>query len=213
MRRFIVIGHRAKTTGDFTLNDLPGSGGRLDILARCVNSAFFLSHDLRRNVELYLVLCGGEAVRTIRLVGDELRYLNPDERSTGALLRNALLKFNTTQAISPATSDGEQLNEIRSTPGIYISDRGFQDVLVSCAEISKIIYLSEEGEDIRGFELSKQDQDYTFVLGDDKGLAEHEEEILQKYDPMRVSLSPLILHADHCIILAHRELDEEFLSE
>lgn len=186
----------------------------MDILTRCVNSAFFLSHDLRRNVELNLVLCGGEASpKTIRLVGDELRYLNPDERSTGALLRNALMKFNSTEVASPKKSDRTQFNEIRSTPGIFISDRGFQEVVGSCAEVSRIIYLSEEGQDIGDFGLSKQDQDLTFVLGDDKGLSEQEEEILQKYNPICVSLSPLILHADHCIILVHRELDEEFLSK
>ncbi|MDD3070206.1 MAG: tRNA (pseudouridine(54)-N(1))-methyltransferase TrmY, partial [Methanoculleus horonobensis] len=58
MKRFAVVGHLAVTSGTFSLNDLPGSGGRMDVLCRSVNSAFFLSHDLRRDVECYLVLCG-----------------------------------------------------------------------------------------------------------------------------------------------------------
>ena len=47
----------------------------------------------------------------IRLVGYELKYLNPDERSTGALIRNALLQ----------TGEGET----KSSPGIYVSNRSF----------------------------------------------------------------------------------------
>ena len=74
MRRFVVVGHRAITSGDFKLNDLCGSTGRLDVLLRCVNSAFFLSHDLRRDVELFLILQGEpDAPKTIRLVGSELK--------------------------------------------------------------------------------------------------------------------------------------------
>ncbi len=87
MRRFVVLGHRAVTSSGFSLNDLCGSAGRMDVLLRCINSAFFLSHDLRRDTEIYLVLKGGpEPPKTIRLRGDELKYLNPDERSTGALI-------------------------------------------------------------------------------------------------------------------------------
>ncbi|HID42466.1 MAG TPA: tRNA (pseudouridine(54)-N(1))-methyltransferase TrmY, partial [Archaeoglobaceae archaeon] len=35
MRGFLVVGNRA-ATGNFNLNDLPGSAGRMDILCRCV---------------------------------------------------------------------------------------------------------------------------------------------------------------------------------
>ncbi|MDY7081623.1 MAG: tRNA (pseudouridine(54)-N(1))-methyltransferase TrmY, partial [Halobacteria archaeon] len=79
MRKFVVLGHTAPTEPDFTLNDLPGSAGRLDVLCRCVNSSFFLSHSLREDVRLYLVLQGEI---TLRFEGRELQHLNPDERST-----------------------------------------------------------------------------------------------------------------------------------
>ena len=51
MRYFVITGHRAVSTGDFKLDDIAGGAGRLDILVRCVNSAFFLSHNLRKDVE------------------------------------------------------------------------------------------------------------------------------------------------------------------
>ena len=84
MKRFVVIGHKAATSGDFKLDDMAGGAGRLDILLRCINSSFFLSHGIRRDAEVYLVLQGEpNAPRTIRINGSEVRYLNPDERSTG----------------------------------------------------------------------------------------------------------------------------------
>ena len=193
MRRFVVAGHRAITSGDFKLNDLCGSTGRLDVLLRCVNSAFFLSHDLRRDIELFLILQGEpDPPKTIRLVGSELKYLNPDERSTGALLRNALLK----------KASG---HEAMSTPGIHISRRGLEDVLNSLAAISKIVFLREDGE---RFNPVPESGDYTFVLGDDKDLTEEEAAVVLKQEPDIISLGPLSYHSDHCIIMVHNMLDK-----
>ncbi len=192
MRRFVVVGHRAITSSKFNLNDLCGSAGRLDVLLRCVNSAFFLSHDLRRDVELYLILQGEpDPPKTIRLVGSELRYLNPDERSTGALIRNALTK---------KIDEGEVL----STPGIYISKTGFEDVIQEVTKISKIVCLREDGHE---FSSTKTQSDRTFVLSDDKDLSEDEEAMLQKYEPDMVSLGPKSYHSDHCITVVHWLLD------
>ena len=163
MRRFVVVGHRAITSAEFNLNDLCGSTGRLDVLLRCINSAFFLSHDLRRDVELYLVLRGKpDPSKTIRLVGNELKYLNPDERSTAALIRNSLLK-----KLDKA--------EVMSTPGIYISKSSFEEVIESLAKISKIVYLRESG---RKLVPSKLKRDWTFILGDDKDMSNEEEAVI-----------------------------------
>jgi tRNA (pseudouridine54-N1)-methyltransferase len=190
MRRFIVIGHRVATSGDFNLNDLCGSAGRLDILLRCINSSFFLSHAIRRDVELFLILKGEpHPPRTIRVNGREIKYLNPDERSTAALIRNALLK----------KLDGE----VRSTPGIYISKRNFEDVIEEVAK-TQLIYLKEDGENIKDVKIK---DNATFVLSDDRNLNEEEESILEKYNAHKVSLGPLDLHTDHCIILVHNEMD------
>lgn len=194
MRRFVVLGHRAITSGDFKLNDLCGSTGRLDVLLRCINSAFFLSHDLRRDVELYLVLLGEpNPPKTIRLVGDELKYLNPDERSTGALIHHALLK---------KVDENEQM----STPGIYISKRGFEEVLDSLRTISEIVYMREDGNPLGAGDPGK---DVTFVLGDDRDLTEQEEAMVLKHDPNIASLGVLSYHSDHCIVMVHGILDEK----
>ena len=192
MIRYVVTGHRASTSGDFKLDDIAGGAGRLDVLVRCVNSVFFLSHSIRQDAELYLVLMGGEdAPKTIRLVGNELRYLNPDERSTSSLIRNALLK--------KIGSD-----EVSSSPGIYVSRMSFKDVIDAVSKTSEIAYLKEDGEDIRKIKFK---ENVTFVLGDDKDLTENEESIVMEHSPKKVCLGPRSLHADHCIILVNNEAD------
>ncbi|MDH7508064.1 MAG: tRNA (pseudouridine(54)-N(1))-methyltransferase TrmY [Methanomassiliicoccales archaeon] len=191
MRRFVIVGHKATTSGSFKLDDLAGSTGRLDILLRCINSAFFLSHDIRRDAEVYLILLGPpNPPKTLRFVGAELKYLNPDERSTGALVRNALMQ--------------KVITEERCSPGIYASNRSYSDVLTIISKDSQLVYLKEDGADIRESELP---HDVSFVLGDDQDLTREEEELLMNYSPMKISLGPISYHADHCITIVNNELD------
>lgn len=196
MKYFVIVGHKAATTGDFKLDDIAGGAGRLDILIRCVNSAFFLSHDIRRDTELFLVLQGGEdPPKTVRFSGSELRYLNPDERSTSSLIRNALLK----------KLDAE---EKRSSPGVYVSRMSFADVVAMLSEKGKIIYLKEDGTDIRGLEMPENP---VFVISDNRDLTDEEEGILSKHGPEKISIGPHSLHGDHCMIVVHNEIDRNTL--
>lgn len=191
MRRFVIVGHKAHSTADFKLDDLAGGAGRLDVLLRCVNSAFFLSHSIRTDAEVYLVLLGPEAPpRTVKFIGREVRYLNPDERSTGALVRNALLK------------GGKEV--VRSSPGVYVTPQSFKDVLDEVAPLGQLIYLRENGTPIRQMDLAG---DVTFVLSDHKDLTAEEEAEMQSRTSDIASLGPLSYHADHCITLVNNELD------
>jgi tRNA (pseudouridine54-N1)-methyltransferase len=194
LRRFVIVGHKAHSTPDFKLDDLAGGAGRLDVLLRCVNSAFFLSHDLRTDVVVYLVLQGPEdPPRTVRFIGNELRYLNPDERSTGALVRNALLKRSN--------------EEVRSSPGVYVSRMSFKDVLDEVAALGSIIYLREDGVFYRDREYP---EDVTFVLSDHKNLTEEEEADLASRTKDVISIGQRSYHADHCITVMNHELDLRF---
>ncbi|MEW5760890.1 MAG: tRNA (pseudouridine(54)-N(1))-methyltransferase TrmY [Candidatus Thermoplasmatota archaeon] len=191
MRRFIVLGHETITSSNFNLNDLSGSTGRLDILLRAVNSAFFISHGIRKDTELFLILLGEpHPPKTIKLVGANLKYLFPDERNIGSLIRNALMK----------KCDFE---EKEATPGIFISKKSFSDVL-EMSKDSDIVYLKESGEDIRNFSFSK---DVTFVLGGEKDLTDEEENLLLRYKPKIISLGKKNYHADHCIVILNWLLD------
>src|SRR5271170_5480292 len=92
MRRLVLLVHRVPVSGAFTLNDLAGGGGRMDEVARVVSTAFLVSNDLRRDLEVILVFGASPppAARRIRILGERIRFLHPDERSTAALLKNAL---------------------------------------------------------------------------------------------------------------------------
>ncbi len=187
MRRFIVVGHDAVTSGDFGLKDLAGATGRLDILLRCINSVFMLSHSLRTDAELYLVLLGPPTPpRILRMVGSELRHLNPDERSTASLVRRAL----------SLPSEGS------STPGIYLQHRGLEELLREFGEA--LVYLREDGDDLRSVDIP---HGATFVLSDHKALTREEEQMVMELRPRVVSVGPMPLHADHCIVVVHNELD------
>ncbi len=191
MKDFLIIGHKA-VTGSFSLNDLPGAAGRMDILCRCVNAALFLSHDLRRDVRVFLLLKGQPSPpKIIRFDGGSVRYLNPDERSAASLIKKALEK----NALDFWTE---------STQGVSVRKGDLDDLLKEMKK--KITYLREDGEDIRKKEINDH-SDPLFVLGDHLGLTDNEEEIIRGYDNEIINVGPLSLHADHCIILLHNEMD------
>jgi tRNA (pseudouridine54-N1)-methyltransferase len=220
MRNFIILGHRALTEPNFSLNDLPGTGGRVDILARCINSAFQLSHTIRRDVEVAVVLLGPtNPPKTIRFVGLELKYLNPDERSTGALIRNALVKSSARNSNSqtpqkrynktPQEAKLKFPNEIVSSPGVYISDLGFEELLNHYSENSIMIHLNEIGSEIheKVDEFENDDKDLTFILSDHLDFSDDELRIVDQHKNLEMSLGPNSLHSDQCIVLVHNLLD------
>ena len=193
MYNFVLVGTTMPTSGDFSLNDLPGGAGRLDIACRFVNSCFFLSHSLRRNVGCYLHLLGEpDPPKTVMLEGASLRYLNPDERSAASLIKKAL---------SLHVSSGW----MRSTPGVYVSRLTFSDLLQALGS-DGVVLLSEDGEDIRKADISA-DREYAFIFGDHMGVPALVEEQMSGMDVQKLSVGPLSLHADHCVVLVLNELD------
>ena len=193
MRTYVIVGHKATTAPKFSLNDLPGGAGRMDILARCINASLFLSHDMRRDVNTYVVLLGEpSAPITIRFNGEKLRYLSPDERSAAALIKKALEKG------APETGEEE------STPGVFISKRSFAQVIDA---LDNIVYLHEDGKDIRQESL---DGNETYVLSDHENLTQEEEAVLAGKGAKKVSLGSKLYHADHCIVMVNHEIDLRF---
>ncbi len=191
MRAFVVLGHRVPLSPDFSLNDLPGSAGRLDILCRCVTAAFCLSHGIRRDVTVYLIL---QDQITVRMDGSRLKHLNPDERSTAALIQKALAAF----------WEGDRSErEIESTPGIFVAAGGLARALQRIQNAGLTIFmLHERGAPLRQAQLSS---DAAFVLSDHLEFLPQEEALLERFP--RLSVGPLSLHADHCIVIVHNELD------
>lgn len=200
MRRFVVVGRRARTARDFPLDDICGAAGRWDLLARCVQGALFISHDLRRDTELVLVVLGEpDAPKAIRISGAAVRHLNPDERSTVALLSRAL------EAALPRNGRWVEVH-----PGIHAARRDLSRVLDACDD-GPIVLLDEEGE-VDGMALSScvRGEAVTFIVGDDQGLRDDQLADVRSRGPIGVRLGPLSLHADHCIVLVHNILDRAY---
>ncbi len=191
MRQFIVLGHDAPVEPDFALSDLAGGAGRLDVLCRCINSAFFLSHGLRENVRAHLVL---QDELTVTFDGSELRRLNPDERSTAALIRKALER----------KEDAIGHISVETSPGVSLTRIGFETLLDEQIGDRTIVQLHEAGKPVSAIEPPAEP---VFILSDHHDLEDHEAGILANRADLRVRLGPERLHADHAIVVAQNYLD------
>src|SRR6266849_112137 len=188
VRRFLIVGHRASTDPAFSLDDLAGAAGRIDILLNAANAALLLAHDLRRDVEVGLLLLGApDPPRFVRLKGFRLRSYQPDIRSNAALVRRAL-------------EDVSRI-ERETSPGVLGSRTNFEEALARLGP--SFVYAKEGGKDIRQANLPA---DATFVLSDNQDLTTAEEQALTDRGALVVGLGPLALHTDHAIAIVQDDL-------
>ncbi|UCF09627.1 MAG: tRNA (pseudouridine(54)-N(1))-methyltransferase TrmY [Candidatus Bipolaricaulota bacterium] len=186
MRRFVILAHEASLDPGFPLDDLPGAGGRMDVLCRAVGAAFFLSHDLRRDVEVTLLL--RDQVR-IRFDGGRLKRLNPDERSTAGLIRRALSQL------------GDEERE--SSPGIRVSRAALEETLDHLhLQGAHPLLLDEGGSPFRAASLPS---DPAFILSDHMSFTEGDRSVLDALPAL--SLGTRSLHTSQCITIVHYLLD------
>ncbi len=190
-RHFYVKSH-AKTSPDINLKDLPGSSGRLDVVARCINASFWLSHDIRRDVVFHTIFHGEPSPPVyIRMEGDRLRKVSPDERNIAIFIKKALERM------------GEE--EIESTPGIFVSRKSFEELLRENRD--KTLYLmDEEGEDIENVKITGEP---FFFLGDHLDLEEEEKEMLYRHGAKAISIGEKSYLSSHCIAIINWWLDRK----
>lgn len=194
MRRFLLLVHRVPPDGDFSLNDLANGGGRMDEVAQAVVSAFLTSGDIRRDtvVELLFVRDPG-GVRRVELLGSGLRYLNPDERSTAALIKNALARYA-----------GRPGRPIEASPGVRVGPGSLPEDLETFLRNPGALWLEERGEPLRSRALGTE---VAAVLGDVFDPDPTERAILERSGVPRVSVGPRPLRASQCVIVLQNELD------
>lgn len=192
-RRFVVIGRRAVASGEFSLDDLPSTSGRMDVLLRCVRASFLVSHGLRRDTVVYLVLLGGpRAPRTLRIDGGAVRFVRPDERALANMVQKALA----------IPTSGEGFVEVK--PGISVAEGGLEAVLGDVGPGAAYV-LREHGEDIRAVALDPVAP--VVFVGDDLDLDEASSAALEAHGALELSLGPISVHADDAITLVQNELD------
>lgn len=190
MRQFVVVGHDAPTDADFSLEDLPGAG-RLDLLARCVTAALLVSHGVRDDSRVHLVLADEF---TLTVDGATVRRLNPDERSTAALVRQALEQREDAIGHQP----------VETTPGVELRRRGLEPTLDDVCRAATPVLLHGDGDPVADVEPPS---DPAFVLSDHHAFTDAERERVVDRGASAVSLGPRPLHADQAVVVAHNWLD------
>jgi len=167
------------------------------VLCRAVATSLLLSHGIRRDVETILLL--RNEVR-LRFLGNRVKRLNPDERSTAALIRRALAALDDAGS---DVSDKAGHEEIESTPGIYVAPStlaGTIDELIDRG--ASLAVLDENGRPFESFPLGR---DPALILSDHADFLEEEERVLEGFP--RLSLGPSALHTSQAIAVAHYLLD------
>lgn len=194
MRRIVLLVHRVPVSGAFSLNDLAGGGGRMDEVARCVSTGFLVSNRLRRDTEMVLLFGQSPppAARRLRLNGARIRYLNPDERSTAALLKNALVRS------IPLERD------VEASPGLVVGPVDPLAELQRLAAAPGTFWLTEGGSPEEPAELPSET---TVVLGDADDPTEAERAVLEASGVPRLSLGPVPLRASQCVDVWQNRLD------
>ena len=179
---------KALTSPDFSLDDLPGSGGRMDLVARCVGNALWLSHALRQDTCIHVAACGGPRPPVvITFEGKRLRGVSPDERNIAAWIQKTLAGT-------------------RRNPGIRVRDLSFRELIEELAGDGTFFYVLHEAGNELGTRLLIEDA--VFVLGDHFGLPPIEEAFMAHFAHEKISLGPISYLASHCITILHYELDK-----
>jgi tRNA (pseudouridine54-N1)-methyltransferase len=196
VRRILLLAHRVPVSGAFTLNDLAGGAGRMDEVARSVSTAFTLSNDLRRDTEMTVLFVAEPPprARRIRLVGPRLRFLNPDERSTAALLKNALVRS------IPAERETE------ASPGLFVGPVDPEAEVREFAGLPGAFWLTESGSPLR--ESPLLDGGFAAVLSDPYDPSEAEAALLVSLGLPKLALGPRSIRSSQCLDVLHNEADQ-----
>ncbi|MFZ8830004.1 MAG: tRNA (pseudouridine(54)-N(1))-methyltransferase TrmY [Candidatus Aenigmatarchaeota archaeon] len=195
MREFILFSRGV--TKEFKLNDLPNAG-RMDLIARCISTAIFLSYSLRKDVKFHVVLNGPPSPPlTVTFFTNELKNVYPDERNIASHINIAIKNF--------------RIGKKNSEAGIYVEKKSFEEVVKE--EIEKygndnIFYLNLEGEDIRSIKMKS---DSVFILGDNKGIPKKEESFLLRNKIRKVSVGRIEYLSSQVITIVNYEMDREGL--
>ncbi|MGB0652799.1 MAG: tRNA (pseudouridine(54)-N(1))-methyltransferase TrmY [Thermoplasmatota archaeon] len=192
-RRFLVVSHTTPPDGDWSLEDLAGGAGRVDVLCRAVTSALCTSHGLRDDTEVLLVFASDpQRATAVRFDGAQIRHLNPDERSTAARIQQALR----------ARPEDPWWDEVQA--GLHVAPFALAEVL---GELEGPLFLLDAaGDDALKTALPAAG---TFVLSDHRPFTEEETALLAEGAAGRFSLGEAWYHGHHCIAVVQTLLDRQ----
>ncbi len=193
MREFLLYSRNGVTSPDFNLKDLPGSGGRMDLICRSIISALWLSNDMREDTKIKICLNGPpDPPLSICFDGSNLKKLSPDERSIAIWLKKCLKYKDLANDFWMETHDG-----------IFISKQDFYGLLDEIRNYG-LYLLHREGEDIKEVKI---EEDSAFILGDNIGLPNDILERCRERGEKKISVGPKEYFTSQSITLVHNEID------
>lgn len=194
-RIFILKASTARTDNKFTIKDLPGTSGRLDVVCRCILSSLLLSEGHRLDTIFYAVLEGPPRPSiTVEVNGEKIENLPRDELKVALILKELLDPEKTPDTVS----------------GFKLMNKGFQDIVEEKLCESETYFLHRAGKNINevlsGFPNLKRPQ-LTFILGDHIGLNQNDIKYLVEMGIKPISLGPKEYLGSHCISLIQEKLN------
>lgn len=136
--------------------------------------------------------------KVLTIDGSRVKYLNPDERASVALIRKTL----------DIHLDGDRgfrwIN-----PGMYTARmdlEGFLDRIVG-----DLFFLDENGVDVHAGsvrnDILNTGKRQFYILSDDRNPTDEEIDLIGSRADHTISVGPKVLHADHAITVLHNVLD------
>lgn len=201
MREFVYFSSKARTSGNFDVNNLM-KAGRMDIACQVIIMTFFVSHHIREDVKLHLVFAGGpDPVKHLEMfpgknfMGDDEKRIDISKKDIAGLIKKMLYKYK----------KGEK-REV--APGYFIEKKSFLNVVEELMKQGgKIFILDKRGKDIRNVKIPKNP---VFIVGDHEGLPKKEIKRLKKI-VTTVSIGPKTYFASQTVAIINNELDRRNL--
>lgn len=188
-RIFIVKSSTATTSPNFSLRNIAGTSGRLDVICRSIINAFLVNGSIRREIEFYGVLEGPpNPPKTIFISGSELSYLPRDEVAMAKIVKHLL-------------------SGASASPGFHLLKIGFKKLVSNFKSRDfKLTYLHEKGSYIRDFNFDLNEE-YCFILGGHLGLDLPSELFLFSLNIPCISLGSVKYLTSQCITIVNEFLD------
>jgi len=190
----------------FLKNNLPGKHGpvkplipNFDIVASCLNAAFYLSHDIRRDTSVFLLFKEKDIGNLcLKFIGRDLRRFQPDEHSILGLIRNSIIKFKNLAKIL------EKDQKVQLYPGLFAFRSSLSEILSKLNKSDyQILYPSKKGIDVRNVNFS---QKIAYIINGESLMDETIQEIVCTKG-VAIHFGGILPRADIQIILLHNELD------
>ena len=177
MNLIFFINSATVDIGKYTIKDIPGSSGRLDVISRCILSALTTGADLEENIQIWVFLDKyGTFVFDSDLFNDE------------SFPKNEILLTDFFVEFIKKKKKGEQYPETPLDSIKYLKLDIFDAVKNFVEKKYKIYVLNEDGRDFKEvFEELNSKDNLLFILGDQSGDLLNDKE-LKKLNLVDVSL-------------------------